>query len=56
MRGFSQAHIACATMEDEKVYTNYVGRKSRKLYRDTFQDIQSGRPGFKQIMEEQSNE
>lgn len=56
MRGFAQAHIACATMEDEKVYTNYVGRKSRKLYRDTFQDIRNGRPGFRQIMEEQNSE
>lgn len=56
MRGFAQAHIACATMEDEKVYTNYVGRKSRKLYKDTFQDIRNGRPGFRQIMEEQSSE
>lgn len=56
MRGFAQAHIACATMEDEKIYTNYVGRKSRKLYRDTFQDIRNGRPGFRQIMEEQNSE
>lgn len=39
IRGFSQAHIVCATMEDEKVYTNYVGRKAAKLYRDTFLDI-----------------
>lgn len=39
MRGFSQAHIVCATMEDERVYTNYVGRKSIKLYQDNFQDV-----------------
>ncbi|MDE6389147.1 MAG: hypothetical protein K2L82_15225 [Lachnospiraceae bacterium] len=39
IRGFSQAHIVCATMEDEKVYTNYVGRKSAKFYRDTFMDL-----------------
>ena len=37
MRGFSQAHIVCATMEDEKVYTNYVGRMSSKLYKSIFQ-------------------
>ena len=37
MRGFSQAHIVCATMEDEQVYTNYVGRMSKKLYRSIFQ-------------------
>lgn len=36
MRGFSQAHIVCATMEDEKVYTNYAGRRSKKLYQDNF--------------------
>lgn len=36
VRGFSQAHIVCATMEDEKVYTNYVGRRAAKLYRDNF--------------------
>lgn len=39
MRGFSQAHIVCATMEDGRVYTNYVGRKSAKLYKDTFRDL-----------------
>ena len=36
MRGFSQAHIVCATMEDEQVYTNYVGRARKKLYRSIF--------------------
>ena len=36
VRGFSQAHIVCATMEDERVYTNYVGRKAAKLYHDNF--------------------
>lgn len=39
IRGFSQAHIVCATMEDEKVYTNYVGRKAAKLYRDNFNNV-----------------
>lgn len=53
MRGFSQAHIVCATMEDEKVYTNYVGRKSVKLYTANYKDVKEGKPGFKQIMEEQ---
>lgn len=36
VRGFAQAHIVCATMEDEKVYTNYAGRKAAKLYQDNF--------------------
>lgn len=39
VRGFSQAHIVCATMEDGKVYTNYAGRKSAKLYRDAFIEL-----------------
>lgn len=51
IRGFSQAHIVCATMEDEKVYTNYAGRKSAKLYRDAFRDVRDDRPGFKQNLE-----
>lgn len=40
VRGFAQAHIVCATMEDEKVYTNYVGRKAAKLYQDNFRGQQ----------------
>lgn len=56
MRGFSQAHIVCATMEDEKVHTNYAGRKSAKIYSRNFKDVREGRPGFRQIMEEQKTE
>lgn len=53
MRGFSQAHIVCATLEDEKIYTNYVGRKSAKMYINNFKDVKEGKPGFRQILEEQ---
>lgn len=56
MRGFSQSHIICTTLEDEKVYTNYVGRKSAKLYKQNFKDTKEGKPGFRQIMEEQKIE
>lgn len=56
MRGFSQAHIICTTLEDEKVYTNYVGRKSAKFYKQNFKDTKEGKPGFRQIMEEQKIE
>lgn len=56
MRGFSQAHIVCATMEDEQVYTNYAGRKSLKLYRDNFRDVAAGKPGFRQLLEDQNTE
>ncbi|MCD7725944.1 MAG: hypothetical protein LUI12_10430 [Clostridiales bacterium] len=56
MRGFSQAHIVCAALEDEKVYTNYAGRKQAKLYRNNYQDVKDGKPGFRQILEEQNTE
>lgn len=56
MRGFSQAHIVCTTLEDEKVYTNYVGRKSAKLYISNYKDVKEGKPGFRQILEEQKIE
>ena len=53
MRGFSQAHIICTTLQDEKVYTNYAGSKSAKLYKQNFKDTKERKPGFRQIMEEQ---
>lgn len=56
MRGFSQAHMVCATMEDEKVYTNFVARSSKKVYKSIFQDVKNGKPGFKQIVAEQNIE
>lgn len=51
MRGFSQAHIICATMEDEKVYTNFAARASAKAFRDTFQDVKAGKPGYSTIQQ-----
>lgn len=36
MRGFSQAHLICAAMEDERVYTNFTAHASAKVFRDTF--------------------
>jgi hypothetical protein len=56
MLGYSQAHIACATMEDEKVTTNYTARKLKKLYQDTFEDVKKEKPGFRQILKEQDIE
>lgn len=38
LRGFSQAHIVCASMENEAVYTNFVGRGSKKVFRKIFQE------------------
>jgi hypothetical protein len=56
MLGYSQAHIVCTTIEDEKVYTNYAARRSKKLYLDTYQDVKKGKPGFRQVLEEQNIE
>ncbi len=50
MRGFSQAHIVCATMEDEKVYSNFVARKSLKVYKSIFPDVKAGKPGYSSQM------
>lgn len=38
MRGFSQAHIICASMEDETVLTNFAGRGSKKVFQHIFQE------------------
>lgn len=52
-RGFSQGRLICASMEDEKVITNYQGRKMKKLYKRTFADVHAGRKTFsKQCKEE----
>lgn len=53
MRGFSQAHIVCASMEDECVYSNFVARSSRKVYKDTFDEVRKGKIGYKQLVSEQ---
>lgn len=49
MLGFSQAHIICASMEDEKIITNYAGRKSKKLYQEVFRETAEGKPGFQSV-------
>lgn len=36
MRGFAQGRIAAVSMENEKVITNYAGRKNKKLFQTTF--------------------
>lgn len=46
MLGFSQAHIICASMEEETVITNYTGRSSRTLYKEIFKEVREGKPGF----------
>lgn len=54
MRGFSQAHMICASMEDEDVCSNFAARAMKKVFKRTFQDVKDGKPGFAQIREEQN--
>lgn len=53
MRGFSQAHIAVATMEDEKVYANFVNRKAKKMFKQVFTDVKDNKIGFEEVLEKQ---
>ena len=53
MRGFSQGRVICASMEDEKVITNYQGRNMKKLYKRTFEDVRAGKKTFAQQCEEE---
>ena len=52
MRGFSQAHMICASMEDESVYSNFVARKSVRAFKDTFIDVKAGKPGYRRLKED----
>ncbi|MCM1088110.1 MAG: hypothetical protein NC419_08140 [Muribaculaceae bacterium] len=42
LRGFSQAHLICAAMEEEEVYGNYAARQSLKVFRDVFRNKKAG--------------
>lgn len=46
LRGFSQARLVAASMADQKVYTNFAGRKLKELYHSVFQDVNAGKPGL----------
>lgn len=39
MRGFSQARIICAVMDDKSVISNYAARSSIKLFKDIFNEL-----------------
>lgn len=56
IRGYSQARIAVASMEDEKVCVNSMGRSLRKLYREVFGEVKSGKPGYREALEKQGIE
>ena len=52
IRGFSRGTIMCATMEDRKFYSNYHGRSAKETFMGAFQDVEKGKVGFKQYIEE----
>lgn len=52
MRGFSKGSIMCVSMEDHKYISNYQGRSKKELFRRVFSDVEQGKPGFAQVMEE----
>ncbi len=55
-RGFSQGRVICASMEDERVLTNYQGRKMKKLYKRTFEDVHAGKKTFSMQCKEEGIE
>ena len=52
MRGFSRGTIMCASMEDRKFYSNYHGRSKKEIFEGVFKDVDEGKVGFKQFIEE----
>lgn len=55
MRGFCQARLVAASMEDQKVCTNFAARKLKELYRSVFQDVTAGKPGLSHRLTEIEN-
>ncbi len=56
IRGYSQARIAVASMEDEVVCVNSMGRSLKKMYRGVFEDVKAGKPGYLQALKKQEAE
>lgn len=52
IRGFSRGTIMCATMDDKKFYSNFHGRSAKDTFEGAFQDVENGKVGFKQYIEE----
>lgn len=55
-RGFSQGNLICASMEDEKIVTNYQGKRMKKMYQGIFDDVRQGKKTFSQACEEEGIE
>lgn len=56
IRGYSQARIAVASMEDEAVCVNSMGRSLKKMYRGVFEDVKAGKPGYLETLKKQGAE
>lgn len=56
IRGYSQGRIAVASMEDESVCVNGAGRTLKKLYKSVFEDVKSGKSGYREALEKQGIE
>lgn len=56
IRGYSQARLAVASMEDERICLNSAGRTLKKLYKGVFADVKAGKAGYREILEKQGIE
>lgn len=56
IRGYSQGRIAVASMEDGTVCQNGAGRTLKKLYKSVFEEVQAGKPGYRETLERQGIE
>lgn len=56
IRGYTQARIAVASMDDESVCVNSMGRKLKKMYQSIFEDVKAGKPGYLETLEKQGIE
>ena len=55
-RGYSQAHVCLVSVEDGKIYTNYVARKSKKILSEVYKEVQQNKIGFDEMCEKHNIE
>lgn len=53
LQGYSQAHVALACMDSEKVYHNYQGRHLKKALMQVFKEVKAGKKGFDEVCRQQ---
>lgn len=56
VRGYSQARLAVASMEDESICLNSAGRTLKSLYKDVFAEVKAGKTGYREALEKQGVE